>query len=104
MFAKDDENYLSIDKKYVCEIISILSFFFSVFVTFVSLKKIKMTITNVLIMEIIMSEILDGVNIFLAIGIDSFGNFTFENYPKRMGFCLTQIYLGVFSCLKQIHV
>ena len=99
MFAKDDENYLSIDKKYVCEIISILSFFFSVFFTFVSLKKIKMTITNVLIMEIIMSEILDGVNIFLAIGIDSFGNFTFENYPKRMGFCLTQIYLGVFSCL-----
>ena len=46
-----------------------------------------------------MSELLDGINIALAIVIDSFGKFTFENYPKRMGFCITQIFLGVFSCL-----
>ena len=99
MFANDDPNYLSRDKKFVCEIVSILAFIFSIFVTIVARLKIKMTITNVLIIQIIMSEILDAVNIALAIVIDSFGFFTFENYPKRMGFCLTQIYLGVFSCL-----
>ena len=99
MFAKDDENYLSIDKKYFCEIISILSLIFSGFVLFVSFKKVKMTITNNLIMQIIMAEILDGINIILAIAIDAHGDFNFENYPSRMGICLTQIYLGVFSCL-----
>ena len=99
MFAKEDKNYLSLDKKWFCEIVSILCLIFSSFVTFVSFRKIKMTITNVLIMQIIMSEILDGINIILAIVIDSYGDFTFENYPGRMGFCLTQIYLGVFSCL-----
>ena len=99
MFAKSNENYLSLDKKYFCEIVSIISFFFSGFILFVSYKKVKMTITNILIMQIIMSEILDGINIFLAIAIDSYGDFNFENYPSRMGFCLSQIYLGVFSCL-----
>ena len=99
MFAKENENNLSLDKKYFCEIISFISLLFSCFVTFVSIKKIKMTITNVLIMQIILAEILDGINIILAILIDSYGEFTFENYPGRMGFCLTQIYLGVFSCL-----
>ena len=99
MFAKENENNLSLDKKFFCEIISFISLIFSGFVTFVSYKKIKMTITNVLIMQIIMAEILDGINIILAIFIDSYGEFTFENYPGRMGFCLTQIYLGVFSCL-----
>ena len=100
MFAKDDPNYLSREKKYVCEIVSILAFLFSAFVLLVAyIKKIKMTITNKLIIQIIWAEILDAVNIGLAVGIDSFGNFTFENYPKRMGICLTQIYIGVFSCL-----
>ena len=99
MFANDSPNCLSRDKKFVCEIVSMLAFIFSVFVTFVAYFKIKMTITNVLIMQIIMSEILDGVNIILAIAIDSVGFSTFENYSKRMGICFTQIYLGVFSCL-----
>ena len=99
MFAKSDDNYLSLDKKYFCEIFSIISFIFSAFILFVSYKKVKMTITNNLIMQIIMAEILDGINIFLAIAIDAYGEFTFENYASRMGFCLTQIYLGVFSCL-----
>ena len=99
MFAHEDPNYLSTDKKLVCEIFSIVSFTFSVFVIIVALNKIKRTITNVLIIQIIMSELLDGINIALAIVIDSFGEFTFENYPQRMGFCITQIFLGVFSCL-----
>ena len=58
-----------------------------------------MNITNKLILQIIFSEILDGINIILAIVFDAFSANTFENYPKRMGICLTQIFLGVFSCL-----
>lgn len=99
MFAKENPNYLSLDKKWVCEIISIFSLIFSIFVFVVSLLKVKKTITNTLIMQIIFAEILDGINIILAVGIDAHGQFTFNNYPSRMGFCLTQIYLGVFSCL-----
>ena len=95
----EQENELSNDKKIFCYTISFISLIFSIFVLFVSFKKIKMTITNILIMQIIMAEILDGINMILAIGIDAKGSLTFENYPSRMGFCFTQIYLGVFSCL-----
>ena len=99
MFAKENDNGLSLDKKYVCEIFTILSLIFSCFVVIISFLKVKKNITNILILQIIIAEILDGINIILAICIDSYGEFTFENYPNRMGFCLSQIYLGVFSCL-----
>ena len=46
-----------------------------------------------------MSEVLDGFNIILAIIFDTFKTYTFENYPERMGICISQIYIGVFSCL-----
>ena len=94
-----NNNNLSFDKKLFSEIISILSLFFSLFVIYISLKKVKMNITNKLILQIIISEVLDGINIILAIIFDIFNPYTFENYPKRMGICLTQIYLGIFSCL-----
>ena len=99
MFAEKNDNYLSLDKKYFCEIISIISLIFSIFVLIVSKLKVKKTITNNLIMQIIMAEILDGISIILAVAIDAHGQFTFENYPSRMGICLSQIYIGVFSCL-----
>jgi len=95
----DQENELSNDKKIFCYTISFISLIFSIFVLFVSFKKIKMTITNILIMQILMAEVLDGINMILAIGIDAKGVQSYENYQSRMGFCLTQIYLGVFSCL-----
>lgn len=95
----DTHNNLSCNKKLFSEIVSIISLIFSLFIIYISMKKIKMNITNKLILQIIISEILDGINIILAIVFDTFGNYTFENYPKRMGICLTQIYLGVFSCL-----
>ena len=95
----DTENQLSCDKKLFSEIVSIVSLFFSLFIIYISIKKVKMNITNKLILQIIISEILDGINIILAIVFDSFKSYTFENYPNRMGICLTQIYLGVFSCL-----
>lgn len=101
MFCKneDEKNNLSCDKKLFSEIVSIISLFFSLFVIYISLKKLKMNITNKLILQIIFSEVLDGINIILAIIFDALDAYTFENYPKRMGICLTQIYLGVFSCL-----
>ena len=99
MFADDNPNNLTPDKKYFCEIISMISLIFSTFVLIVSKCNVKSNVTNNLIMQIIMAEILDGINIILGIAIDAHGEYTFENYPSRMGLCLTQIYLGVFSCL-----
>ena len=101
MFCSNDDKdkNLSCDKKLFSEIVSILSLFFSLFVIYISLKKLKTNITNTLILQIIFSEVLDGINIILAIVFDALDAYTFENYPKRMGICLTQIYLGVFSCL-----
>ena len=99
MFCRESDNNLSCDKKLFSEIVSIISLVFSLFIIYISMKKIKMNITNKLILQIIISEVLDGINIILAIVFDAFGNYTFENYPNRMGICLTQIYLGVFSCL-----
>ena len=96
---KYSDNNLSCQKKLFSEIISIISLFFSLFIIYISVKKVKMNITNKLILQIIISEVLDGINIILAIVFDAFKGYTFENYPNRMGICLTQIYLGVFSCL-----
>jgi predicted secreted protein len=95
----DGIHNLSCDKKIFSEIISIISLVFSLFVFFISIKKVKMNITNVLIFQIIISEVLDGINIILSIVSYFYQHYTFENYPDRMGICLTQIYLGVFSCL-----
>ena len=46
-----------------------------------------------------MAEIVDGIDIILALVLDIFCDYSFEDYPFRMGLCLTQIYLGVFACL-----
>ena len=96
---KEETNQLSCNKKLFSEIVSTISLFFSLFIIYISIKKVKMNITNKLILQIIISEVLDGINIILAIVFDALGEYTFENYPDRMGICLTQIYLGVFSCL-----
>ena len=52
-----------------------------------------------LIIQIIVSEIIDEVNILLNIITDSQGKMCFENYDFRMHICYFQIYLSVFSCL-----
>ena len=103
MFSGDDDEdtKLTTDKKLTSEIISFFSLVFSIFIVIIAYKKISMNMTNKLIIQIILSEILDGTNIMLAIFFDLFSNkdYTFENYPIRMGFCTSQIFLGVFSCL-----
>ncbi len=95
----DGNNNLTCDKKIFSETVSIISIFFSIMIVSVSIKKIKLNITNVLILQLIISEILDGLNILLSMILYAYDDYTFENYPNRMGICFAQIYIGVFSCL-----
>lgn len=101
MFCSEtnDKNTLSCDKKIIAEAITAISLLFSIFVAFAASKKVKPNLTNKLVLQIIYSEIIDGVNILMAIFFDAFKIFTFENYSYRMGICFTQMYFGLFSCL-----
>ena len=58
-----------------------------------------MTLFNKLILQIIISEIIDGISILLEIVRDSYGINYFEKYNSIKFFCFTQIYLSLFSCL-----
>jgi len=79
-------------------IISIFSLIISIFLIYVTVKKIKMNLMQKLILHIIISEIIDEVNIILSLFID-IQDKNFESYSSRMHICFTQIYLGVFTCL-----
>ena len=85
--------------KWVYEIIAFVSLVCSLFVVIVTSIKIKMNTIHKLIIQIIISEIIDEVNILLSIISDSQGKMSFENYDFRMQICYFQIYLSVFSCL-----
>ena len=85
--------------KWVYEIISIISLICSCFVVHITIKEIKMNLIHHLIIEIIISEIIDEISIILEIFNDSRGKHNFENYDFRMYFCYSQIFLEVFSCL-----
>lgn len=85
--------------KWVYEIISIISLICSCFVVHITIKEIKMNLIHHLIIEIIISEIIDEISIILEIFNDSRGKHNFENYDFRMYFCYSQIILEVFSCL-----
>jgi len=85
--------------KWVYEIIAFVSLVCSLFVVIVTSIKIKMNTIHKLIIQIIISEIIDEVNILLSIITDAQGKKTFENYDFRMQICFFQMYLSVFSCL-----
>ena len=93
------DNDLKCGIKLLSEILTLISLFFSFFTVFISLKQLKMNITNILIIHIIISEILDGINILGSMIYDIMGPQTFEKYRSRMTICFTQIFLGVFSSL-----
>ena len=103
MFCNDnflvEKNDLLCSKRLLSEILSLISLSFSIFTVFVSFKKLKMNITNILIIHIIISEILDSINVLTAIFFDIIGRQTFENYRTRMNICFFQIFIGVFTCL-----
>lgn len=99
---KDDENpsaYLDCNIKIVAELFSFLSLIFSSLIIFITAKKTKLNIINKLILQILISEIIDGINILLVIFDDAQGNSKFENYNKKNYVCFTQIYLSLFTCL-----
>ena len=88
---------LSCNIKLISEIVSILSVLFSVIVIIVASKN-KMSVINKLILQILISEILDGVNILLVILDDAIGPKIFDNYNSKTYICFTQIFVSVFSC------
>jgi len=101
MFCEEEDQTISMpcSLKLVYEIISIISLICSLFVVIVTTIKIKMNTIHKLIIQIIVSEIIDEVNILLNIITDSQGKMCFENYDFKMHICYFQIYLSVFSCL-----
>ena len=97
---KDDPSTsLSCSIKWVSEIISLISIILTSIVTFVTAKYTKLNLINQLILQILISEIVDGVDILLVILSDSAGVGTFENFTYRRGICYTQIFLSLFTCL-----
>ena len=103
MFCELNEEEKSIrldcNIKKVSEIFSFFSIIFSSLVIYITAKKTKLNIINKLILQILISEILDGINILLVIIDDAQGHSKFENYNKKNYVCFTQIYISLFSCL-----
>jgi len=95
----DDESTLSCSTKLLSEIISFLSIIFSGMIIYVTAKYTKLNIVNHLILQILISEIIDGINILLVIFEDIQWPFNYENFFNRRGICFTQIFLGLFTCL-----
>lgn len=94
----DDGSTLKCKIKTISEIFSFISIIFTTIVVIITKKKTKMNIINKLIIQILISEIIDGLNILLVIIDDAQGDKTFENYNKRTYICFTQIYFAIFSC------
>ena len=84
--------------KIVSEIISFLAVIFSIFVIFITVKKTKMNIINKLIVQILISEVLDGLNILLVIFDDYQGSRIFENFNSKTYICYSQIFISSFTC------
>ena len=81
------------------EILAMISLVFSIFVIIISVKKLKKNLMNILIIQILISEMIDEINIILNIFADVQGPVKFENYHGRMTICYSQIFISVFSCL-----
>ena len=98
-YRKDDPSTVSCESKLVSELISLFSIIFSGIVIYVTAKYTKLNIVKHLILQILISEIIDGVDILLVIIEDAQWPRTFENYFTRRGICFTQIFLSIFVCL-----
>lgn len=85
--------------KGISEFISFLAIIFSVMVIIVTAKRTKMNIINKLILQILISEVLDGINILLVILDDAQGSTYFEKKNSKTYICFSQIYISLFSCL-----
>ena len=99
MFCRDVDTQMTCRESMLQEILSIISFICSLFVIIISCKKLKKNLMNILIIQILISEMIDEVNILLSIIADAQGNINFQNYHGRMIVCYSQIFIAVFSCL-----
>ena len=100
MFCKNvSKSSLSCSLKWVSEIISIGSIIFNTLVIIPTCQQKKLNVTDKLILQIIVSEIIDGFDILLIVLDDSIWPRTFENFYFRRGICFSQIFLSLFSCL-----
>jgi hypothetical protein len=90
---------MSCEESMLQEILAMISLVFSLFVITISVKKLKKNLMNILIIQILISEMIDEINIILNIFTDVQGPVSFENYHGRMVFCYSQIFIAVFSCL-----
>lgn len=101
MFCRKDidtDVTLNCTTKWFCEIISFFSIIFSSIVVTITKTRTKMNVINKLIVQILISEIIDGVNMLLVIFDDYQGPKIFENYNLKTYVCFTQIYLSIFTC------
>ena len=96
---KDDPSTLPCSAKLVSEIISIISIIFSSFIIHITRTRTKLNVINKLILQILISEVIDGIDILLVIGEDAQGDNAYENYFTKRGICCSQIFLSLFVCL-----
>ena len=102
MFCKDNnypDSHLQCPVKLISEIISFLSIIFSTFIILVTKFRINSTLVTDLIIQIMISEVVDGICILFEIIRDYYGKRYFENFNTLYFYCFSQIYLSVFSCL-----
>ena len=95
----DDPSTLPCPIKLVSEIISLISIIFSSMVIYVTATRTKLNIINKLILQILISEVIDGINILIVVFDDILGERKFENLIERRYVCFSQIFLAIFSCL-----
>jgi hypothetical protein len=100
MFCKKDINTVTLNcaTKWFCEIVSFCSVIFSSIVVIITMTRTKMNVINKLIVQILISEIIDGVNMLLVIFDDYQGPKIFENFNLKTYVCFSQIYLSIFTC------
>ena len=95
----EEEYHLSCSIKLMNEIVTIFSIIITIIIIYVSARKIKMNVINKLILQILFSELVEGVNVILVVIDDMIGESKFENYINRQYVCYTQIFLSIFTCL-----
>ena len=95
----DDPSTLPCPIKLVSEIISLISIIFSSMVIYVTATRTKLNIINKLILQILISEVIDGINILIVVFDDILGERKFEDLIERRYVCFSQIFLAIFSCL-----
>lgn len=95
----EESHHMSCGEAWLQEILAFLSLICSLFVLIITVIKFKKNLLNNLIIHILISEIIDEINILLSIFMDVQGKPNFENYHRKMIICFSQIFIAVFSCL-----